>query len=392
MKIQTILLYFILLLIGCTTNENQTTHQQEVDHEHEKHTEIHFSQKQFKALGIKVDTLAQRLMTGFVETNGQLTLPPQSQATVTSIIGANVSSIEVIEGNQVDRGQVLAYLYHPNLIELQTEYAHQLSQLEYLEKEYKRQEKLYDQSVGSGRDFQKTKADYLSLKASVNGMEGKLKLLSISPEAVKRGEVSAKIPLKSPIKGYVQNIAVRTGQFVAPEEIMFEVIQTDHIHAHFKVFESDVSKIKEGQAVHFIVESEPTLQHQATIFSVGKTFETEVKAVNVHAELDNEDGSLLPGMYVRGKVAITDRLSLALPKEAIAMDGERHYIFMAEQMEKDGELEWHFSPVEISVGVENNNWLEVKLHEHIDGKARFAWNNAYYLISELKKEEVAHDH
>jgi cobalt-zinc-cadmium efflux system membrane fusion protein len=361
----------------------ETSHHQE---------EVHLSMEQFQALDINVDTLARRAMENHVEINGQLTLPPQSQAAVTSIIGANIASVEVIEGNKVNKGQPLAYMFHPNLIKLQTEYANQVNQLEYVEREYQRQEKLYQESVGSGRDFQKVKADYLSLKGTIVGMEAQLKLLQISPQLVKSGKIYERIPLTSPIAGYVQRISVRTGQYVAPEEVLFEVIQNDHIHAHFKVFESDIQNVKEGQIVQFIVGSQPQIQHKATVFSVGKMFESDVKAINVHAELENEDGSLLPGMYVRGHIILDEKLAYALPKEAVAMDGDRNYIFKAEQEDENGTIEWHFTPMEISVGVENDGWLAIMLHQKIEKNTRFAWNNAYYLISELRKDEAEHDH
>ena len=388
---QYLTIFCILLFYGCQqqTPEHRSHHEMETSHHQE---EVHLSMEQFEALDIKVDTLARRAMESHVEINGQLTLPPQSQAAVTSIIGANIVSVEVIEGNKVNKGQPLAYMVHPNLIKLQTEYANQVNQLEYVEREYQRQEKLYQESVGSGRDFQKVKADYLSLKGTIVGMEAQLKLLQISPQLVKSGKIYERIPLKSPITGYVQHIAVRTGQYVAPEEVLFEIIQNDHIHAHFKVFESDIQKIQEGQSVQFIVGSQPEIQHEATVFSVGKMFETDVKAINVHAELENEDGSLLPGMYARGHIILDQQLAYALPKEAVAMDGDRYYIFKAAQEDENGTLEWHFSPMEISVGVENDGWLAIMPHQKIEKSTQFAWNNAYYLISELNKDEAEHDH
>ncbi|MDN3204413.1 efflux RND transporter periplasmic adaptor subunit [Algoriphagus sediminis] len=383
------LAFLFFLALGCQPKvENEVS----MEEEHGHAEEVHLSLQQFQSLGLEVDSLQKRPMQGFVETNGQLTLPPQSQAAVTSIVGANISSVEVIEGNKVNKGQILAYMFHPNLIELQTTYLNQVNELEFAEQDYQRQERLYNESVSSGRDFQRVKANYLTLQGSVKGLEEQLKLLSISLDKVKAGEISGNVPLRSPIAGYVQHIGVRTGQYVAPEEVLFEIIQNDHIHAHFKVFESDIQKIKEGQTVQFIVESNPDIMHEATIFSVGKMFENDTKAVNIHAELENEDGSLLPGMYARGQILFDAETSFALPKDAVAMDGNRYYIFKAEQVEGNGEMEWNLTPMEVSIGVENSGWLEIKLHNPVSPDAQFATNNAYYLISELMKEEAGHDH
>ncbi len=390
MKILYTIPCLVLLAFACSAPQEETHSSHESEHEHAE--EVHLSLMQFEAMGLEIDTLSRRVMKGFVETNGHLILPPQSQAAVTSIVGANISSVEVIEGNKVNKGQILAYLYHPNLIKLQTEYANKLNQLDLAEQDYKRQERLYNESVGSGREFQVKKAEYISLKGSVEGMEAQLELLSISKEDLKAGKFYNRVALKSPINGFVQHISIRTGQYVEPAEVLFEISQNDHIYAHFKVFESNIQDVREGQSVQFTVESDPQKQHKAKIISVGKTFEDETKAVNIYADLDNEDGFLLPGMYARGQIIINEETTYALPKDAVVMDGERYYIFMAELVQEGGEKEWHFTPMEISIGVTYDDWVEIRPHEEVKKGTRFARNNAYYLISELMKEEAGHDH
>ncbi|GJM27844.1 MAG: hemolysin D [Cyclobacteriaceae bacterium] len=378
-----------VIIFGCKQtppHDHQEASQQASSHgEH-----VVLSLLQYQALGMSVDTLPKRAMEGFVETNGQLILPPQSQAAVTTVIGANIQSVDVIEGNWVEKGQILAKLYHPDLITLQTEYTSSVNQLDYLEQSYARQEKLYAQSVSAGKDFQKIKADYLSKKATVNGQLAQLKLLHINADKVKAGHIYETVALTAPIDGYIQSVNVRTGQFVAPSEVLFEIVRTDHIHAHFKVFESDINKVKEGQTVHFMVESQPETQREATIFAVGKVFESTSKAVNLHAELDNKMGTLLPGMYARGRIVTGSERTLVLPKDAVVMDGERHFIFQAEEHPQSGE--WHFYPKEISTGLVDDNWVEVKPHHEIDSDMLFAWNNAYYLLAEMQKSETEHHH
>ena len=65
---------------------------------------------------------------------------------------------------------------------------------------------------------------------------------------------------------------------------------------------------------------------------------------------------------------------------------------MAEKHEEDGETEWAFQPVEIITGIEEDGWVEVKLLEPLPEDAMLALNNAYYLISEMKKSQTSHSH
>src|SRR5690606_35137633 len=109
------------------------------------------------------------------EANGQLEVPPQNEASVTAILGANIVSITVIEGDDVKKGQVLAYLSHPNLTRLQSDYLEAYSSLQFLEQEFQRQQRLYEEEVGSGKTFQQAQADYHAKQAMVKSYASQLR-------------------------------------------------------------------------------------------------------------------------------------------------------------------------------------------------------------------------
>jgi cobalt-zinc-cadmium efflux system membrane fusion protein len=371
--------------------EGEGRHEEE-GHSEEGMAELHLSNLKFESLGIKVDTLPTRTLSGTVEANGQLEVPPQHEATVTAILGANVTSIKVIEGDKVNKGQVLAYLSHPNLTNLQTSYVKAYSRLQYLEKEMQRQKRLYEEEVGSGKTYQETLADYQAIKAEVKGYEAQLKQLSLNVEKVQGGDIYQYVPVVSPINGYIEKVKVQVGQFVDPQTEMFTIVNTDHIHADLMVFEKDVYKVKEGQKIAFTVESVPGATLTAKIFSVGKQFEQNPRAVHVHAEIDQKEEFLIPGMYINGKIRTGNNEVKALPEGAIIEEEGKPYIFMAEAHEEEGKTEWAFKAVEIRTGMTEDGWVEIKLLEPLPKDAKVAWNNAYYLISEMKKGETEHEH
>ena len=341
---------------------------------------------------MKTDTLPFRNISSYIEANGQLEVPPQNEASVTAVIGANISSIQVIEGDKVAKGQVLAYLSHPRLIELQTDYASNWNQLQYLHQEYLRQEKLYDEKVGSGKEFQKTKAEYLSKKSIVNGYEAQLKLLGLGLDKIRQSAIYELVPVSSPIDGHIRLVEVKTGQFVEPQTTMFEIVNIEHIHADLMVFEKDMHKVKKGQKIRLTIESLPNEEMVATIYSVGKAFEQGPKAVHIHAEIENKTGLLIPGMYVRGRIMIDEVLSFALPEAAVVHEGGKYFIFTMAQETDDGVTEWTYEPVEVVTGTRDEGWIEVKLLDEVPRRSLVAWNNAYYLLAELKKEDAEHEH
>lgn len=353
---------------------------------------LHLPQQKFEAMGLKVDSLPTKSLTGLVQANGQLEVPPQNEAAITAIIGANVTSIKVIEGDKVSKGSVLAYLSHPDLIKLQTDYSNAYNRMNFLQKEYNRQKRLYEAEVASGRKFQETESEYNSMKGMVNGLESQLRLLRLNLDRLRNGNVYSQVPVVSPINGYVEKVNIKIGQFVQQQTEMFEIVNTDHIHADLMIFEKDVSKVKEGQTVEFNIESLPDSDLSAKIYSVGKTFEQNPKAVHVHAEIENKQGNLFPGMYLTGKIATSENKVTALPEEAIITEDGEPYIFTAKKVTEGGEEEWELSPLKVVTGQEDDGWVEIKLLQPLQSGEKVVWNKAYYLISEMKKGETEHGH
>lgn len=370
------------------TAENEA-HEDEGHEEEEGHgEEAMLTQQQYEALNMEIDSLKQRSMSAFVEVNGQLEVPPQNEATVTTVIGANVVDIKVIEGDKIQKGQILAYISHPEIVRMQTEFLNASNQLNFQEKEFNRQEKLYDAGVGSGETFQRAEAELQNAKGRLQGLRSQLQLLNVNPENVLNGNVTQRIPVRSPIEGAVQKVNVKTGQFVQAQDAMFEIINTEHVHADLMVFEKDISKVEVGQTVVFRVESLPGTELEARIISVGQTFEEGPKAVHVHAEIDNKPDNLIPGMYVNGRIMVDETRMRALPQDAIGQDGGKSYAFRAE---REGEG-WSFKPVEITTGAGDGEWVAVNFLSDMESTDLFAFNNAYYLMAQMKKGEGGHSH
>lgn len=389
----------VVIMTSCGGEQGHTEgdghgHEEEAgpgEHEGEEES-VHFSSAQFEAIDMKVDTLSKRNISAVVQANGQLDVPPQNEATVTAILGANISSIEVIEGEEVNKGQVLAYLSHPNLTRLQNDYLEAYNRFQFLEHEFQRQQRLYEEQVGSGQTFQQTQRDFRSAKGTVESLESQLRQLGINPSRIREGNFYNQVPVISPIDGSIVGVEVKIGQYVQPEKELFEIINTDHIHADLMVFEKDVYKVKEGQRVRFTVETLPGGDLFAEIYSVGKKFEQNPKAVHVHAEIENKTGTLIPGMYIKGEILTDSSEAYALPEAAVVREGDKYFAFLAER-EMEGENEnWMFIPIEVVTDNSNNGWLAVKFPGGAPDGALFAMNNAYYLMAEMKKGEAEHSH
>ena len=91
--------------------------------------------------------------------------------------------------------------------------------------------------MSSAKIFQQTTADYKSMKAGVNALEEKLALIEINAEQLQESEkISRTVTIHSPIDGYVSKVNVNIGKYVNPVDVMFEIVNTEHLHVELTVY------------------------------------------------------------------------------------------------------------------------------------------------------------
>jgi cobalt-zinc-cadmium efflux system membrane fusion protein len=49
-------------------------------------------------------------------------------------------------------------------------------------------------------------------------------------------------------------------------------------------------------------------------------------------------------------------------------------------------------PVQVRTGITEDGWVEIKLLEPLPEGTLVAYNNAYYLVSEMQKSQTSHGH
>jgi len=416
------LISWIFMAMSCNQS-NKKSEENSAHSETEKEGVVTLSKKQREALNLQLGSFHFRNLTTVVKINGQLEVAPASSADITAIIGGNVKEIKVFHGDKVKKGQILAILEHPNYILLQEDFAAVTSRLGYLEKEYERQKELFENNVGAGKDYQLVKADFNTAKARYAGLKSRLELLNISPQSVMDGNITKSIPILSPIKGYVNEVNIKLGTYLDAKDRLFSISDNSALHADFLVYEKDVHLIQEGQLVHFTVSNRPEEEFTAKVFAVGKEFESSTRAVHIHANLTNNPGNLIPGMYITGHFHTDAIFSQTLPEDAVVGEGAKSYIFI-QDMERDdhhedgisgdihqqdeaesragldrenetSEIEndvMAFRMLEVITGMSDEGYVEIKLLDSLIDEPKIVQNAAYYLLADLKKGETAHKH
>ena len=360
----------------------------------EKHKEeanaVTLTEAQFRTAGIKIGSVEQKQISGTFKANGVLDVPPQQMISISIPMGGFLRKTDLLQGMWVRKGQLIGVVENPDYVSMQQDYLDAKSQFEYAESDYIRQQELAKENVNAQKTLQQAKASFESLKAKVNGLKEKIKATGINFSEVEKGNIQSSIYLYAPINGYVTEVNANIGKFVNPADILFEIVDTDHLHAELTVFEKDVPKLKIGQKVRFTLANEVT-ERTATVYLIGRQISND-RTVRIHCHIDKEDNQLLPGMFLKAIVETANSDVFGLPDAAILSYNDRKYIFIQESVEQNitekNNQDYHFQMVEIQTGKSDEGYTEVILPADMDWKSiKIVVNGAYSLLSKMKNSD-----
>lgn len=397
----------VSIFFSCSTKEESA--EAEEHHEEETNT-VALTDAQMKTAGIQLGKIEPRQISGTIKVNGVLDVPPQQLVSISVPLGGFLKSTTLLQGSRVQKGQLIAVIENPEYIQLQQDYLEAVNQLEFTRADYERQQELAKENVNAQKTLQQAKSTYQSWLAKRNGLLAKLKLIHVDLSEVEKGNITSTGNVYSPISGYVTEVNVNIGKFVAPADVLFEIVDTEHLHAELTVFEKDVLKLRIGQKVRFTLANESE-ERMATVYLIGREISTD-RSVRIHCHIDKEDKELLPGMYLKANVETGGAKVPALPNEAVIDYQGKKYIFIpveaeahqhaAEEKdeEKAGEAKHaqeegtHFSMVEIRIGNSELGFTEVTLPDTLRSDIDVVVKGTYSILSKIKnsEEEGGHAH
>jgi cobalt-zinc-cadmium efflux system membrane fusion protein len=380
----------ILLVNACKPKEEQAD---TTAHPEEENT-IELTDAQAKNAEIKLGKLEQRQISGVVKANGMLDVPPQQLVSVSVPLGGFLKNTTLLQGSKVTKGQVIAVIENPDYIQLQQDYLEARNQSEYNKAEYDRQQQLAKENVNAQKVLQQAKTSYLNGLARVNGLAARLQLININATALKEESISATANVYSPIDGFVTAVNVNIGKFVSPSDVLFTIVDTEHLHAELTIFEKDIHKIRIGQKVRFTLSNETT-ERTATVYLIGREIKPD-RTINLHCHIDREDKNLLPGMFLSAVIETGGTLVTALPDNAIVDFQGRKFVFIpasirhektSEENNAKHESENHFKMIEISAGISEGGFTEVTVPDTLDKQTEIVVNGGYAVLSKMKNAE-----
>lgn len=175
-----------------------------------------------------------------------------------------VESVNVVNGQRVSKGQVLARL---NDAAIREQLKGLESSYQFVKETFEKQERLWNQKIGSEMQYLQAKSQKESLESQLAATRKQLEMMTIT----------------SPINGTVEDVGVKIGQTASPAMPAFRVMNFSSLKVEADVAEAYSKKITVGdEVIVYFPDLEKEISAKVSTASryinpVNRTFQVEVK-------------------------------------------------------------------------------------------------------------------
>jgi len=327
-------LLMAVLITSCQTGETN----EERNVSKETGVELVLQKSAYDQNDIQFEHPSVATVNNIIVLNGFLEVPPESKSIISTYFPGYVQGLELLEGQKIKKGQVLAYIQNPDFIQIQQDYLIAKEQLKYLQEDFERKKELNTQNITSKKEYLKAESDYKVTLAQYNGLKEKLRLLNVNTGKVEAGNITSVIAIVSPMNGNVSAIHAANGAFLSPSDKIAEIVSTEHLHLELQVFEADLQYIKAGQKVDFRLSQWNDAWYTAEVYLVGTEIDEDTRTVRLHCHFDGPDSvQFIPGLYAEARVVTGRKEIFSLPEDALYKANDVGYVWV-KKVENDSAI------------------------------------------------------
>ena len=246
---------------------------------------------------VNIDTLRQQAFRHYAEVQGNVAT--DENILIYPEYSGILTSVKVDEGEKVSKGQVLATIDDGGL-------KNQLAQLEaqarLAKTTYERQQRLWEQNIGSEIQYLEAKTNYEALESSVNQLKSQL----------------AKTVVRAPFSGVIDDVMSEQGEVVNPgQNQLFRLISLDKMYVEADVPENYLRKIRKGTDVKVQISSVGK-EFEGKVSQVGNNINPNNRTFRIEVAVPNEKGMIKPNQIATIKLNdYTSETAMVVPESSI---------------------------------------------------------------------------
>lgn len=350
---------------------------------HAEEGEIQLTSQQMVEQGLKVAVASTGLVEKLTTLPGKLVVNTDQQAQISPNFSGYVEQVNVALGQSVQKGQTLAVLILPELIDQQANLRMAQANLDLARKDYQREQQLWSQGISAKQDYQRAENAYRQAQITVQSSQARLNALGAS------GNNNGRFLIKAPISGVISKKDIVVGENVQLADQLFVIENLKDLWLEFNLPNTSNIQLQVGQILNFKTNGSDQ-NYQAKVQTLNPEADLQTGRLQVRAKVTTQADVLRPNVLVN--VFVTDaqaKTALRVQKKALQQVEGKPVVFVIESEEK-GLVHLKAQPIEVGVSSQDGQWLEV-ISGLTEGQKYIA-DGSFLLKSELEKDEAGHGH
>lgn len=251
-------------------------------------------------------TITDRInLPGYIEPWTRLNLMAKLNGTITEMM--------VKEGDRVKKGDILAHIEDDEyrIAVERAQAAYKLAQAD-----YERDRSIYEKGVIPTATLEANRTKMQTARADFENAKLQLSRTTIT----------------SPMEGIIRSLDAKVGLQLSIGDPIAEILEIDRMKTVIGIPESDVTAVRKLDQVDITVQALDNKVISGRKHFLSPSPDTSARLYNLELEIDNSNGEVLAGMFVRADV-IKQRLenSLSVPFYSVISRNDDQYVFVEEE-------------------------------------------------------------
>ena len=247
----------------------------------------------------------------FIKLSGKIVENEESNAVQVSYFSGRIEKLNVsFTGEKINKGQLLATIYSPEL--------------------YAAQQELI--TAANLKESQPTL--YKAVKS-------KLKLWKLNDMQITQIEASGKVienfPVYATVSGTVSAKLVEQGDYIKQGQPLLKISKLSTVWGNFDVYENQIDNFKKGQEVMVSTNAYANEEFKGKVDFIDPILNTKTRIVTLRVVLNNKHNKFKPGMFVEAKIKNrtgNKNNTVSIPSSAVLWTGKRSVVYIKQNTTK----------------------------------------------------------
>lgn len=207
------------------------------------------------------------------------------------------------DGEKIQEGDIIASLVQRD----------QLLKLKYAELELNKNSKLFEIGAISQMKMEQAKLEYESAKSELD-----------------------KTNIRAMSNGLLGSRLMDTGSYFNPtsSDKAGVFVSIDKVYAEFNIIERDVPKVALGQKADVFADAYPAKTFSGVVDRIAPIIEGRSRTEVIKIELDNKEGLLKPGMFVRAQISTYEKEgAIVIPASGLKKKENDYFVYAIQKEE-----------------------------------------------------------